>query len=48
MEQRPREEEYLCRDPHAVVLKHVRNNTRDESVGSNIYTEYFLSGEQPP
>ena len=42
------QEEYLCRDPNAVVLKRGRNNTRDESVGSNIYAEYFLSGEQPP
>ena len=27
MEQSPRQEEYLCRDPNAVVLKHGRNNT---------------------
>ena len=48
MEQSPRQEEYLCRDPNAVVLKHGPNNTRDESVGANIYAECFLSGEQPP
>ena len=27
MEQSPRQEEYLCRDPNAVVLKLTRNNT---------------------
>ena len=35
------QEEYLCRDPNAVVLKHGPNNTRDESVGSNFMPSTF-------
>ena len=49
MEQNPRQAEYLCRDQHAVVLKLTRNNTlATKALAPTFFSEYFLSGEQPP